>query len=317
VTGRSTGPDRPRPSYRDLPEGNARGVFGADDQLGCLNLLTPDRTAAAAKLVRTGQVFSLNGSLTHYNVPNFFAGTGIGRGAPKHTVFAIGKAKIRREDYLDGFYPQAGSQWDHFRHCGDPVTGTFYNGHTDETCGIHAWAERGIAGRGVLLDVARYLVSRGDPIDWLSPREITVADLEETAAAQGVVVTEGTILLLRVGWQEGYAKLSAEERVALPTSNPPAPGLEASKPMAERLWDWGIAAIGSDNPGLESYLPGRPSTLHDDLLGRLGIPIGEFWLLDDLAARCAAEGRHEFLFTSAPLNVAGGVGSTANALAIQ
>jgi kynurenine formamidase len=168
----------------------------------------------------------------------------------------------------------------------------------------------------VLLHVARYLASRGDPIDWLSLREITVADLEETAAAQGDVVTEGTIVLLRVGWQDGYSRLSAEERVALPTSNPPAPGLEASNAMAERLWDLGIAAIGSDNPGLAAYLRGRPSMLHDDLLGRLGIPIGEFWLLVDLAGRCAAEGRHEFLFTSASLNVAGGVGSTDNALAI-
>jgi kynurenine formamidase len=312
----SAWPNRPRPYYAELPAGNARGVFGPDDQLGCLNLLTCERTAAAAALVRTGELFSLNASLMNYNVPNFFASRGTARGAPKHTVIALKSAKIRRDDYLDAFYPQAGSQWDHFRHCGDPDTETFYNGHTDATCGIDAWAERGIAGRGVLLDVARWTAEAGDPIDWLSPREITVADLERTAAAQRVSVEEGTILLMRVGWQEGYSKLTPEERAALPSSSPSAPGLEPSPAIAERLWDWGIAAIGSDNPQLEVYSSERYSILHDDLLGRLGIPIGEFWLLDALAAACAAQKRYEFLFTSAPLNVAGGVGSTANALAI-
>jgi kynurenine formamidase len=309
--------NRPRPLYRDLPGGSARGVFGPDDQLGCLNLLTPERVADSGALIRTGEVFSLNASLMNYNVPNFFSRSGKSeRDAPRHTVI-VTSTKMRRDDYLDGFYPQTSSQWDHFRHCGDPDSETFYNGHTDETCGIDAWAERGIAGRGVLLDVARWAAKAGRPIDWLSAREITVADLENTAAAQKVAITEGTVVLMRVGWQEGYSKLTQEERVELPLSNPPCPGLEHTDGMAELLWDWGIAAIGSDNPALEVY-PMRhyPSILHDDLLGKLGIPIGEFWLLDALAAACEAQGRYEFFFTSAPLNIPGGVGSTANALAI-
>jgi hypothetical protein len=45
--------------------------------------------------------------------------------------------------------------------------------------------------------------------------------------------------------------------------------------------------------------------------------IGELWWLDDLARDCAADGVHEFFFTSAPLNVIGGVGSPPNALAIK
>ncbi len=56
--------------------------------------------------------------------------------------------------------------------------------------------------------------------------------------------------------------------------------------------------------------------LHLPLLARLGIPIGELWLVDRLAAECRAAGRFEFFVTSAPMNLAGGVSSPANALAI-
>jgi hypothetical protein len=57
--------------------------------------------------------------------------------------------------------------------------------------------------------------------------------------------------------------------------------------------------------------------MHTTLIPLLGMPIGELWQLDDLAADCAADERYEFFFTSAPLNVPGGVGSPPNALAIK
>jgi hypothetical protein len=47
------------------------------------------------------------------------------------------------------------------------------------------------------------------------------------------------------------------------------------------------------------------------------MPIGEMWWLEDLAADCASDGVYEFMLTSAPLNVPGGVGSPPNALAIK
>ena len=308
-----------RPRYADLPGGNAQGVFGREDRLGCLNLLTPERVAAAAALVRSGLVFSLNASLLEYNEPNILSGTGrTKRAAPKHTVVA--RTPINRDDYLDGFYPQSGSQWDHFLHYGDPEAGAFYNGVTEDPVAMQAWAERGIVGRGVLLDVARWAAACDRPIDWLSRHEITAQDLEAVVADQGVEIQEGSILIVRVGWQEGYERLTSPEREQLPFSAggeiPPQAGLESSPDMAELLWDWGVAAIGSDNLGLEA-LPMAKDSLHAHLLGRLGIPIGELWLVDALARQCASEGRYEFLFSSAPLNVPGGVGSTANALAIM
>jgi hypothetical protein len=300
-----------RPRYRDLPDGDAAGLYGPDDQLGCLNLLTPERVAAASALVRTGQVFSVNASLLYPNPP--FAADLSARRPPQHVVL---RRPATRDEYLNDFYPQSGSQWDGFLHVMDPARRCFYNGNTNEAIGMEVWAERGIAGRGVLLDVARWRAEQGRPIRWRSSDSVSVADLEACAEAQGVAVTEGTILLVRVGWQEGYDAASWEERVDVSRSKSICPGLESSPAMAERLWDWGLAAIASDNFALEAF-PWGDYFMHIDLLAKLGLPIGEFWLLDALAAACHEERRYEFLVTSAPLNIPGGVGSTANALAIM
>src|SRR5207244_2997064 len=125
------------------------------------------------------------------------------------------------------------------------------NGNLDLSVGIAAWAARGIVGRGVLLDVATWASSVGRPLDFRERAEIAVADLEACAAAQGVVPGEGTILIVRVGWEEGYKKLTPAERIQLASRPLENPGLEASAEMAERLWDWGIAAVACDNPALE------------------------------------------------------------------
>jgi kynurenine formamidase len=57
--------------------------------------------------------------------------------------------------------------------------------------------------------------------------------------------------------------------------------------------------------------------MHRALLGLLGMPIGELWNLDALAAACAGDRRWSFLLTVAPLTVVGGVGSPANAIAMR
>jgi kynurenine formamidase len=298
-----------RPRYSDLPDGSAWGYYGPDDQLGCLNLLTPQRLTASAALVRTGQLFSLNAPLD-WPSPHFAGPTGT-RQPPEHVVLEFPGG---RDDYLSDFYPQAGTQIDGFLHATD-AAGLSYNGNPG-SAGIEAFAARGIAGRGVLLDLARWAQAEGTPLDWRERRLITVADLEACAAWQEIEIAEGAILLLRVGWQSGWEAASEAVRSAVVASEPPTcPGLEASAAMAERLWDWGVALAASDNPTVEAFPPGD-RYLHVDLLVRLGIPLGEMWLLDLLAAECAAQRRFEFLVTAAPLHVRGGVGSSANALAI-
>jgi hypothetical protein len=53
------------------------------------------------------------------------------------------------------------------------------------------------------------------------------------------------------------------------------------------------------------------------LLPMLGLPLGEMFFLDRLADDCAADGRYDFMFTSAPINLPHGVASPPNALAIK
>ena len=82
-------PDR-MPSYAELPihpglpEGSAWGVFGDDDEVGCINLCTPAKALEAAALVKTGKTFSLNWELEQ-PVPVMFR-----RGLPRHTIIAEG-----------------------------------------------------------------------------------------------------------------------------------------------------------------------------------------------------------------------------------
>lgn len=304
-----------RPIYSELVDGNAGGVFGPDDQLGCLNLLSAERTRAAAALVRTGDVFSLNAPVQEWPDPN---PPGSPRAIPTHRVFEL-VPDIVLDDVLDGFYLQASTQWDGFLHVRDPATGAFYNGQRDGAVGVDAWAHRGIAGRGVLLDVARWAATHDEPLDWQTRRAVTASELEACARAQRVEITEGTILLLRFGWETGYRGLDREGRVAYSTSSQDAPGLHASPETAALLWNWGVAAVAADTIALEAkpYQDPLDQILHTLLLARLGMPMGELWLLDTLAEACAALGRFDFFVTSAPLNVRGGVGSPANVLAIM
>lgn len=302
---------RTLPRYRDLPDGTSFAVFGRHDQLGCLNLLTPERVRAAAKLIISGRVVSLNGSLDWPDPPPFASVSG--RAKPTRNVI---RTENGRDEYLDGFYPQSGSQWDGFLHQRDPQRQAFYNGNTDETRGMQIWAEHGIVGRGVLLDVEGWVQTQGRSVDWTKREVFSVRDLEACALAQGTRIEEGTILVLRLGWESGFNSATPAQRQAFAEARTTLLlGIEGTNEMVERLWDWGVAAVATDSVALEAF-PTAGRMIHVDLLSRLGIPIGELWSLGALAEACSAAGRYEFFLTSAPLNIPGGTGSTANALAI-
>ena len=303
------------PSYRELlartdaPAGTAWSIFGPDDELGTLNLLTRERALAAARLVERGDVFALNWPIELPDPHPF-------RRPPLRRQLGAG---IGRDDVLDQFYLQGSSQWDGLRHIAHPRYG-FYNGvaatavddPASDRLGIQAVARRGIAGRGVLLDVARHSGFRAD-----EPVAIRADLLDEVAATQGVMVETGDVLLIRPGWTGWYTGLSAPERAVAATT--PQPGLEPVERTAAWLWDHHVAAVAADNLALETMplVIEEGRFLHFFLIPCLGMTIGELWWLDDLADACAADGRWIFQLVSAPLNVRGGVGSPPNALAIR
>lgn len=299
----------------DAPAGTSWGLFGSDDQLGTLNFLTPAHVRASSALVEQGQVFPLNWPV-EWPDPSPF------RKPPVRTQVGAGWG---RDDFLDGFYLQGSSQWDGLRHIAHPRYG-FYNRTTaaqvddpaSDRLGIQVMARRGIVGRGVLLDVARYCAVHGRPFLPTTSFVIDTALLDAVAASEQVTVGAGDIVLVRTGWTGWYTGASAAERAACARGGG-QPGLECTEQMVAWLWDHRVAAVAADNLALEPMpLDFREgASLHFWLIPCLGMPIGELWWLDELAAACAADQRWTFQLVSAPLNVRGGVGSPPNAIAIR
>ncbi|MCY4036083.1 MAG: cyclase family protein, partial [bacterium] len=82
-----------------------------------------------------------------------------------------------------------------------------------------------------------------------------------------------------------------------------------------------ISAVAADTIGVEVLVPEDPEDrkhpVHCGALVDRGLPLGEFWVLDELAADCAADGRYEFMLVAPPLNIPGAVGSPLNPIAIK
>jgi hypothetical protein len=301
------------PDYDELdsPPGSSWGVWGEHDVFGCLNLLTADRVKAGLASVRDGATFSLNLALEWPDPPLF--------GRPAFTHEVSGTGGIGHDDSLSGFNTQSSSQWDGFRHIRHPDHG-FYGGVADEEHGIHFWARRGIVGRAVVCDVARWRSSVGRTIDPMTDDAITPDDVTATLAAQDVEVEIGDILLLHTGWGDAYRDLLPEGRNELAGRGMRATGLQPGVETARLLWNLHIAALAADNPAVEVWPPrgfDPDGFVHFHLLALLGLPLGELWELGPLAAACAEDRRYTCLLTSAPLNVEHGVASPPNALAIR
>jgi hypothetical protein len=96
------------PLKADGPPGNAWGRFGRSDQLGMLNLLTPNTILAAAKEIRTGARISLDWPLNKPSHPSF------GRNPFKQEI-RHKSPRIINDDILE-FNTQCSSQWDGLRH---------------------------------------------------------------------------------------------------------------------------------------------------------------------------------------------------------
>lgn len=299
------------------------GRWGPDDQLGALNLVTPEVIRKSARLVRTGKVISTtlpydnkgpqDGSFRPNPVITFTA-TGADHAAgAQQTVGPWGPAK--GFGYADDFLSmalQAGTQWDALSHIF--WRGQMYNGFNANAvsstgakkCGVEQWA-RSFVTRGVLLDIARYL-----GVDSLGPGFAIGADLlDATAAAQDVEVRSGDALLIRTGLLEARRTQWGDY------AGGSAPGL--SLHTAPWLYEHEVAAVATDTWGVEV----RPNEidlfqpLHIVALVHMGIAFGEIFDLAALGSDCAEDGVYEFQFVAPPLPITGAVGSPVNALAIK
>lgn len=286
------------------------GRWGPDDERGTLNLVTPERLVAAARLVRQGKVFDL-GILFEEDGPQ----SGGGRVNPVHVMTQTGDRPMGDgasyvDDYV--FMPlQCATQWDalcHYLYDGQLYNGfpaSEVSGRGAARLGIESLG-RGIVGRGVLLDVAAL---RG--VEWLAVDEILPADLEAAEARQQVRVGAGDVLCVRTGWRR---KFLVDGRAGWMDANPGL-GLDCAPWLHERQ----VSAVCSDNWGVERF-PSGSSTgapLHCVLIRDMGMPLGEIFDFEALAEDCAADGVFDFFFTAPPIKVRGGAGSPLNPLALK
>lgn len=318
----------------DAPPGSSWGLFGPNDQVGTLNFLRANTLSAAAQEVVSGQAFSL--SLRSDAIAPSLAPT---RRPAQHHIFS--RTPFHRDEWLDHFFTQYGSQLDGLRHIAHPDFG-FYNGAdakrftpADDLLGMVHISELPIAGRAVLLDVDRYAGSTGEPLDHPTGPAVTVETLENTRRAQGTEIRPGDIVLIRFGWLTWYLHQAGPSVRNSLVDHQIHTGLLQSHETVAWLWDHRVAMVAGDNFALECW-PARPESpfftdsdrvadpadphagiMHRALIGLLGMPIGELWNLDRLAMACAADERWSFLLTVAPLPLVGGVGSPANAVALR
>jgi kynurenine formamidase len=291
------------------------GRWGDDDERGTTNLITPDAIVAAARLVRTGKVFDL-GMPFDANGPQDGS---TGRGNPVRMMRKIGtEAPLRPGSarFTDDcvFMPlQAATQYDALSHCF--YDGKLYNGFPSSEistlgagrCAIDKQSP-GIVGRGVL-DVAAH---RG--VEWLAAdAEIAPDELDAVAAAAGVDVRSGDILLIRTGWRKKYlSDLDGRSYMW------DAPGIGVA--VCEWLRDHDVAVICCDNPGVERSgleLDGEFHPVHMIALRDMGLTLGEMFDLEELAADCRDDGVYEFLYCGPPIKFTMAVGSPINPLAIK
>jgi kynurenine formamidase len=211
---------------------------------------------------------------------------------------------------------QAATQWDALAHV--YYEDQLYNGYPAQSVtsfgatkdGIDRVAARGmVVGRGVLLDVARH-----QGVEHLPAGAIIGPDeLEATAAAQGVTVESGDILLVRTGW---WLRYLADRDGA--TWGPTAPGI--SWRCAEWLSEHEVSAFASDNIAAETStkeFPGVTLPFHMLALRDMGMMLGEMWNLEELGRDCAEDQVYEFMLVAQPLLIPGAVGSPLNPLAIK
>ena len=288
------------------------GRWGAGDELGTVNHVTPEVRRAAAKLVRAGRSVSLARPIdTHAGPRNPF---------PAHHLIPAGRSG-GIIDYVGMFiHGFAQTHIDALSHIPTADGSAFYNGRPRSaetmlprgpTSGVDFWCD-GIATRGVLYDIPRL---RGAP--YVRPGEPVHAwDLADAAARQGVEPRPGDAVIIRSGLDPYLAEHPEGAGFASPA------GVHAS--ALEFLWEhdasllvWDMLEAPTADQGLVNPIDiPTPVHIHCVAIPYMGLPLLDNARLEPLAAACAEERRWEFLLVVAPLVIPGGTGSPVNPIAV-
>jgi hypothetical protein len=159
---------------------------------------------------------------------------------------------------------------DGLRHFAYQKEAKFYNGvtlddiHSENSTinGIGAWSEKGIIGRGILLDYEAWRDEHNHPLkDAFKSGAITLSELKAVAEWEGVEIKFGDILIIRSGYMAQYYKRSRDEIEALSKILPPTfLGVEQSEDMLRWIWD-NFSAVAGDQPSFECWRM-RPNPLY-------------------------------------------------------
>ncbi len=291
------------------------GRWGPDDELGTINLITPEKRLRAVGLVKEGVAVSCcrlleKGTAADVRMPLIhliessgerYAGHKNKPGELQHGTDFLGMIlhgpSYTHLDALSHVF-RDGKLYNN-------RSSSLVNTHEGATVGgVHSY-RHGIMSRGVLLDIARL---RG--VDWMGMKEaITIEDLEATEKAQGVRVEEGDILFYRTG----YYKMRKEVG---PVSL--AEGRNGFHPeVLPWLHERGVALLGGDtaNDVIPPLIPELPIPVHQVGLVAMGLPLLDNANLEELAEACASRNRWEYLLTINPLPIMYATSSPINPIA--
>ncbi|KAA0942835.1 cyclase family protein [Streptomyces apricus] len=293
---------------------NNWGRWGADDEIGTLNLITDDVVRRAAASVLSGRRVPLALPLRQGGVQ-----TGMipGRIDPLHTMVQInqeifGPGTVACSDDAVTMGLQAGTHWDALAHVSH--SGRLYNGRPADSITAHGGAGFGgidkagpIVSRGVLLDVARALGT--ERLD--GGHAVTPEDLDAAEELSGTRVGPGDIVLVRTG-QVRLCLAGEKEAYAFPS-----PGLSVRTPEWFHARD--VAAVANDTLTFEIFPPEIEDLwlpVHALHLVEMGMPQGQNWNLEELSTVCGELGRHTFLLSAMPEPFTGGTGTPVAPVAI-
>lgn len=308
--------------FQDLPTNWGR--WGADDELGAVNLLDAAAVLRGIRAVRQGKVFTLglpmnspDGDLAHpvrrpilHFMTNDKGSYLAGRAQPAGGWEYADDAAI--------MYLQGSTQIDALGHVwyGDQL----YNGYPAESTigglrhnAVVGVADHGIVGRAVLADVARF--KRMDHLP--EGYGITLDELLRTLEAQQSPLEAGDMLYVRTGFYRRFLEGGAPRYLGAGLNEP---GLSYSPELVRWFQDNEIPVLASDTMGDEqttSDLTGTFSPLHPALITRLGVSLTEMNWLEPLAEDCATDGQYTFLSIISPLKIHGAAGSPINPIAIK